>query len=524
MPKNIFFRVSVTVILMFLLSGPVSHAAPVYVTFFPDSALVHETATVKFKADTHGPRRATLILPAQADVESLRISLAPSSKATILDRSQQQVARPDNERIGKLTAQINALNEGRKGIIAEIQGLDSQIQYWQTQTKDKAKTIGEAANMAVAIGKFVKKAFYDKALSEAALEKMDRRIDEAKKELERIVGNQEKVWEVTLVVAGADVGDLALDYTYLLGGCGWSPAYRFEALPDQKKILFNWEAELWQSSGQDWSGVDISVATMASSPRAIPPDIPDWIIQPRPSYRLKAQKFDVGRDGAAMMARVPEVAQTPEEELPFAPTQTRLATYSLWHLGKRNVPAGDRLKVSIAEESWDGVFSHVVRPAVSTDVFLMAEIKFPEGKDIPSGSANFIVAGASLGKRDFVFSGDDLKLFFGTDPLISAKTELLSRGSGEKTFLADKQTFQWSWQIAVKNNKDKAVTLRVEEPRPQTRDERIKLFIKQAPTPTEQTPALDVWQFELSPAGTASISENVRLEAPKDMNLDLGWR
>jgi hypothetical protein len=132
--------------------------------------------------------------------------------------------------------------------------------------------------------------------------------------------------------------------------------------------------------------------------------------------------------------------------------------------------------------------------------------------------------GAILGKRQFAFAGREGSLFFGADPLVSVKVDLLSRQSGEKTFLADKQTYQWEWRTDIENKRSSTIKIRVEESLPQSRDTRIKLTLKNEPEPSEQNIANWIWNLEIAAGQKKSILTTVNLEAPKDMNIDLGWR
>ena len=46
-----------------------------------------------------------------------------------------------------------------------------------------------------------------------------------------------------------------------LSGCGWSPAYRFDAEPEKGLVRFAQQAEIRQATGQDWKGVHLTLAS-----------------------------------------------------------------------------------------------------------------------------------------------------------------------------------------------------------------------------------------------------------------------
>jgi hypothetical protein len=212
------------------------------------------------------------------------------------------------------------------------------------------------------------------------------------------------------------------------------------------------------------------------------------------------------------------------EEATAGARQVRETTYSIWQIGKKNVPAGAKQKVQIAEELWPAEFTYMARPSQGSQVFLRGKLSLPEAKDIPSGSSLFLVDGAILGKRAFTLAGQEANIFFGIDPLVTARTQLISKKSGEKTFLQDKQTYTWDWRTDIQNSRNSPVKVVVEEPNPQPRDERIAVTLKCDPDPAEKTPSSLTWDMDIAAGQKKSLFMTVRIEAPRNMDLDLGWR
>jgi uncharacterized protein (TIGR02231 family) len=492
------------------------------VTLFPASAQVLETA--KLKAVSEGNlKKATFTLPAQADPASLVTRLNQAGNTRIVDQAWRQIVRQDDEGIRELRRKIEAVKSEKNSVLATIRGLESQIQFWQLQTKARVKTLADAGNLAAAIGRNVKKANQDKMAREPELEKLDKQLGELQEELNRRVGRKDNVWEVTLLLSGAPpTGEVSVDYSYALSGCGWSPLYRLEARPRDRQVLFTWEAEIWQSSGQDWGQVALNLATLQPSSAIVPPDLPPWVIKPREV--IAAKKVAGKRSRSKALAAVAEKEDAAEDAVAPPPQEDRQSTYSLWRLGKVTLPAGVRQRVRVKDETWTADFAHLIRPGLSGRAFVRAAVNFPEALEIPPGQAIYMMDGAILGKRSFSLAGREGSLFFGEDPLVSAKVELLSRQSGEKTFLADRQTYRWEWRTDVENRRDTAVRVRVEEPLPQSRDERIRLTVKNEPEAAEQSAAAWTWVLDVPPGQKKSIVTVIGLEAPRDMVIDLGWR
>lgn len=484
---------------------------------FPDSAKISESSKINPQCDKE-KCTAVIKLPPLADPASLVISPALESGIKIEDIQTKPVDVQEEARIVELRKQISVLEGERKDIKSKLQAFGAQLEFWQAQTKNKPKTVLDSNKLADAIGQNVRKINQEKYTVETQLEKIEKNLKKLQEELNQAAGKKETAWEVTLTLSGTHQHETLLSYTYVLAGCGWLPLYRLEALPGEKNISFSWEADVWQSSGIDWKQAQLNLATLQPRITVEPPTIPDWIIRPRVLYKSAR-----GQSVAAHPMMLEE-AMMDDDVLGASPSETRKTTYSIWSLGKRNVAAGSRQRLKIKDETWPAEFLFVARPAVNPQAFVRASIKLQDPADIPNGQAVFVIDGAILGKREFSFAGTETDIFFGTSPLVSVISSKLAEKSGSKTIFQDKQTKVWQWQIEAKNSSDTAIRLRIEEPAPQARDERIKLTFRQNPEPVEKDYAKFVWMLDVPAGQKRIIQNNIELEAPNDMNIDFGWR
>jgi uncharacterized protein (TIGR02231 family) len=504
-----------------LLFSPTANAAVKEVTLFPNSAKITETAKVRPQCSNNEKCSAVITIPPQADLESLAVSLPSNSRVKIDDLQIRAVQRQDEAKIAELRKQIAKLKDERKDLQAKLQALEVQLQFWQMQTKAKTKTVADADNLAAAIGRNTKKASQEKFIIEGEIENNNKRSKELQESLIQAAGKKETAWEAELTFSGPKQNEIALSYVYNLAGCGWLPLYRIEALPAENTVAFSWDAELWQSSGEDWKQVQINLATLQPVITVTPPELPSWIIKERQRRMYKA----AARQEKAMAA--PSMAErsfVDGENQEAAVEETAKTTYSVWSIGKKNVLAGTRQRLKIKEENWPAQFTFLARPSLSPQAFVRAQIKFDNPVEIPSGQAIFLIDGAVLGKRNFSFAGREETLFFGTSPLISVTAATIADKSGAKTIFQNKQTQLWQWLIEVKNSGNSNIKLRIEEPAPQARDERIRLTFKSNPEPQEKDHVKFVWLIDVPARQKITIENKVELEAPKDMDLDLGWR
>jgi uncharacterized protein (TIGR02231 family) len=513
------FTIALTVMVIYCLTMPaVSSGTVKEVTLFPDSAKIEETVKINSQSAGNSNHQVLIILPSQADPESLIVS-PPSGRMKIDDVQIKSIERVDEKRIAALRGQIKKIQNEKKEMQARLQALDVQLLFWHAQTKAKTKTVVDADNLAAAIGRNSRKIYAEKYSVEEELGKIDKQIKELQDQLTRAAGKNEKVLEATITLSGPVTNNSFLNYTYTLGGCGWRPLYRLEAAPSAKSILFSWNAEIWQSTGEDWKLVQINLATLQPVRTITPPELPQWIIKQKTPILYKSARREKSALAAAPM--MAEMSNAPDEA---EPVETTHATYSVWSLGKKNVAAGSQQRLKIKEETWPAQFLFLARPSQSPQAFLQAQIKLPQPVEIPSGQATFIIDGAMIGKRPFSLAGTEADIYFGNSPFITVTSSTTADQSGVARIFQSKQTRQWQWLIEAKNAGKSPIRLRIEEPAPQARDERIILTFKHNPEPSEKDTAKFVWLLDLPALQKKNIETGVALEAPKDMNIDFGWR
>jgi hypothetical protein len=205
--------------------------------------------------------------------------------------------------------------------------------------------------------------------------------------------------------------------------------------------------------------------------------------------------------------------------------QVRHTTYAAWDMGQKSVPAGDTRIFEIERGTWAASFMHLIRPSLDSKAFIQAKAEFAEPKELPPGTAFFFIDGAMVDQRRFSLSGREATLFFGTDPLLTCTTTLSDKKTGEKGIFRQKQTFVRQWTLTVRNAADRPAQVRIEEPRPLPRDERINLTFTANPEPLkEENPEILAWNSTIAAGKEMVISLDLRLDAPEDLPIDPGWR
>lgn len=504
-----------TCFLLATFSPCLALATPKEVTIFSQAARVTEITKVRLLPEGKDRRKAVIVLPGTADPASLVAFLPPEAKLKVEDQTWRKSPRDEEAPIKELRRQIRQVREERNGLQASLHGLDNQIQFWQQQTKAKAKTTIEAGVIAAAIGKNIKKAYQEKFNLGPEIPRLDKKIKELEEELSLTRGKDDLlgVWEVTLlfsgVAASVPANDIFITYSYTLTGCGWQPAYRLDARSASGEILFGQEAEVWQNSGQPWNDVVVQLTTFTAPASFLTPTaLPPWHLKPREGIKTKVKRT------ADKVKAVPRLTEGPAEapvpaEGNEAPAVVPPDEPKFWQAGRKNIPTGLRLKINLSDEVWPAAFGYLARPGQSSQAFISALFNFPEAKKIPPGQAMFSQRGALLGKSNFSLFGKQGLLFFGQDRLVTVTRQLLKD-----------QPKHRQWRLEARNDHVVPIKLRIEESAPQAHDARIK--VKLLAVGAEEKPGLLSWDLELAAGEKKTLFYEIEIEVPLDIEVESG--
>lgn len=487
-------------------------AAPRQVTLFPASAQVEDVATLTVDAKTDA-QSCVLTIPGQADPGTLHFGALPAP-SSITDVSWTGRQEKNQTALAPLDARLKELTAARDGVAAELEGVRGRLAFWKAQTKPAELSVATLRELAAEMHAAIRQDTAHARKLEHDETELDAEIARVKESIERIVGQERTVWDVRLRFAGQVPKELS--YAYTMTDCGWSPVYRLDARPAEKRIDFSWQAKVWQRSGQDWTGARILLATMQPDGQTTPPDLPQWEIGPMEPVLRKV---------VAAPAMMEMNADTLSAAPAPAPRETRRATYAVWDLGQQSLPAGETRTLEIEHKIWSATFTHLIRPGLGPKAFVQAETRFEQAREFPAGTGIFLVDGAMLDQRPFSFSGREGTFFFGANPLLRCETVLLDKKTDEKGLFSQKRSFAWDWTLTVHNAADYPANVRVEEPRPQIRDERITLSLSTEPKALDDPdPALLAWNATV-PGGKESVFRiRIAVEAPDELHIDPGWR
>ena len=505
------FRSSLMVFAFSLLAST-TFAKPTEVILYPSGATISEQATIPQGTDT-----ATLLLPHVAIPESLKLALQATPKRKITGIEYESIL-PDASDFQELKELISRLEQEINAVDDQIQSRTLALNYWKSQQDLPVKTLADAREM----GKIIREESI--ILLQAATQlrqqktELTKQLQETQNQLKKKTGKNQRNWRVQIKLSQPTTTDIKLVYSYRIRRAGWQSSYSLNALPGLKRVEWIWTAKIMQQTGIDWKGVNLKIATTEPVFSLTPPQTRPW--------EIREQQILRGRGNLKMMTMSAEMVM--DEAAPAMgaapmPTRAEGQLFDIYDLGQVDVASGKESRIKIREGLWNAKFTYLVRPLLSEQVFLDADLDL--GKNffpLPSGMASIQVDGVHVGQRNFsLHEKQDVSMSFGSDPslVVDVQTDHVA---GEKGLLAKKRTYNWNWTINFDNHKNFAVDLKVEDSYPHAEHEKIFLQeIFSSPLPVRKKDLL-IWNLTIPPQGKQQIQYGYKVTYPEDMPVSLG--
>jgi Domain of unknown function (DUF4139)/N-terminal domain of unknown function (DUF4140) len=198
-----------------------------------------------------------------------------------------------------------------------------------------------------------------------------------------------------------------------------------------------------------------------------------------------------------------------EKEAPTSQSFDILIPYSIPSNGKVYA-------VEIKEDEIPATYEHFCVPKIDLDVFLNAKIIGWEKYKLLEGEASLFVDGTYLGKSKLNLSNKDtLNLSFGRDKnVLVTRTKL--KDFQKKQLIGNYKSEQRAYEISVRNTKNEAINLVIEDQFPISKIKEVSVEDKDAPEAeiNEETGKL-IWKKNILPTKEHKFAFKYTIKSPK---------
>jgi uncharacterized protein (TIGR02231 family) len=374
------------------------------------------------------------------------------------------------------------------------------------------------------------------------------RLNRELAELSSHLGRHKNVAHVRIAVA--QPGTITLRLSYQVFGPSWTPLYDIRANTTTGNLAVSYQAEVRQSTGEDWKGVALHLSTAQPGIGGRQPTMAPWFITKRepvtpadsnlksaPRARKEQQLFNgVNAFGGSVAGAL---TLGDEREALRADKFMRTERALVVHGGTAETYKIERTtdilsdnkaaKVTITQENFPSTFRHTCVPKYSPFVYLKTKaVNKSDFTFLPGPTAIFLdgafVANADI---DLVPSGQEFWTFLGVDPSVSVERKILSRRT-ENTGIFGKKTVRTVYDqvFKLKNSKAKDIDLVIWDQLPISNHEDIKVVLEE-PKYEKESESLKMndqhqleWRQPLKAGEKRELPFRFAIEHPEDVALE----
>ena len=315
--------------------------------------------------------------------------------------------------------------------------------------------------------------------------------------------------------------------TYQTYNAGWYPTYDAYVglLSEPLKLACN--AFVYQTSGEDWKSVKLTVATGSPAQNRTKPQLQPWYVggssvpqAPAPmskqtesttsySYTM-TDSFDDMEERAAAFAPV---------AISYGPTNTRYQVSSRYDIPGDNSQTSVRIK----EIPLDADYVYLCTPKLDKTAFLSARLTNWEDLDLMNASLNVYFDNNYVGQTELIVdqTADTLNLSLGIDERIEV---VRKRGKFDqkKQIIAGTKTDIREFEYIVKNNKREKINIIIDDQVPVALNEQIEVEIENiSGGHHDHSTGRVTWEMKIDAGKTKTFKLKYGVTTPRELFVQI---
>jgi uncharacterized protein (TIGR02231 family) len=528
------------------------------VTVYPDGAAV--TRIIRIEVPAGDSVLFARDFPPTLDPATLRVE-GEGGARLMIGAIDARPPRPEPPRvIPALEARLEALQDERKTLDDKVAAAEARKKF-ALRFADKSPAglgeKGEARPLAdwraafAAVAEEVATA--DEAIRAARIRQRDIDRERARLEAQR-AANPPRKMEVRIDLAADAPTTATFRVTYMVPGARWRPLYdaRLDyGAGDRKPSLeLVRRAEILQASGEDWSGVALSVSTVRTARGGSAPELRPLIVgyaMPAPpiAYRgdrdageaskrrhLKyqpgaAMSFDGGGGAPRPAAPAGGLLSAQEQNAVFATGGFQ----AVFHIpGRVSVATNEGAKsfriggATIAPDL-------MVRAAPVIDATAYLEADFKQGEEAPllPGVISLYRDGVFVGRGHMALTPKDetVRIGFGVDDQVKVARVTVRKQQGSTGLISTAKTDEREFRITVRNGHAIPIRVSIEDQLPVSEIDDVKVELLPSTTPPTERDVRNRrgvlgWTFTAAPGEAHEINLGWSVRWPSDKTVVYG--
>jgi len=332
--------------------------------------------------------------------------------------------------------------------------------------------------------------------------------------------------EIVVSVSAEGGTPVELEVSYIVSRAGWHPVYDLRVADTKSPVRLGYKANVFQSTGEEWKNVKLTLSTANPNLGGLKPELSAQVLDflqvvaYRDGYNKRAAKsapMAAGREEAADI----ELSEAETAASFVSEVETAVNTEFVISMPYSVLSSNKPTLVEIRNHELPAIYQYAVAPKLDADAFLMARATGWEDFSLLPGEANLFFEGTYVGKTfiDPRSIKDTLSLSLGRDKRIVVKREKVKDFTSRKAIGSNIRETQ-AYEISVRNTRQEAITIVVEDQVPISRNSQIEVTVIDAGGSqwNKETGKL-LWTKTLQPSETWKATFKFEVKYPKDKSI-----
>lgn len=528
------------------------------VTVYTDRALVTRRGTVVLTGNER--ELAIASLPATLETESVRATGAGTVAVRLLGVRSETVfsSEPVDDRTAELTQQIQELETQKRAIndkitarkiqLKFVEGLsEKSVGFFSSSIAKQQIGLNETGELLNFLGTNYLKYVNAIALYERQQHELDKEIEALQQQLWQVHTplSQQSV-NIIVAIEPSGSGNFELEVSYVVMRARWVPLYDLRVNTTNNQINLNYLAEVNQNTGEDWTGVALTLSTAKPGMGTLPPKLEPWFIdivhpksarsqqilmkrtQPTAEAEMERDYMELEMESEAQFAMMAGDGAAAAPKSIAAQTATAKVsreggTVTFQVGGNTNIPSdGTPHKVTIFSENYPFKPEYIAVPRLVSFAYLQAVVVNPmTGATLLPGKANIFRDNTFVGtvQLENVAPGQEYKVNLGIDEGLKIERELVER-QVDKKLIGQQRRMSYAYRLNVTNLHQVQVHLTLKEQLPVSRSEQIKVRLTLTnPKIVAGEMGLLEWIMSLPPQAKQELYYQFVVEHPPELTV-----
>ena len=357
-------------------------------------------------------------------------------------------------------------------------------------------------------------------------------------ELKRLLPNTgNPSGEITLKIDAGSAQTLEIACTYLVNNAGWTPLYDLRSGGLDKSLQLTYKANVQNNTGFDWKGVLLHLSSAQPFSNNNRPIMNPVYVDFRPVAYLEEQSISkdalgVNRGNIYQMKQInPAEINTYVDGIrlpggetlpPVEPEEADFVTTFDLPLPQNILADGKDNIVTVEERDLPAAYEYHAVPKIDPAVFLLAKIADYGQYNLLPGPANIFFQDTYVGQTwvNPQTTADTLLLSLGRDEQLTIKRVQPRDFTERRKIFNSKIRETYLYEISIKNNKPKTVTVELIDQFPISRQKDIVVELEDRGG-AKVSPDFGKleWSVEVPAGQTKKIRFSYSVEYPKDKGI-----